>query len=317
MYDESGWSRLVQAGIELRSSVVCWDDFFLRAATEHYEAQRQVGGSASRSAQGLDVRRFRSAREVLLLGLQRLHVGAEVDVKSLLVPAAQLVTSLQAAKRWAEPHASHAAALSTLLEEFIESAEALGEADRESQLFPNGSSNARQLDPPNDSGTSAGVTEDITATRALKDCVNWLAAQSKQAIDSSWLLSLQDLISAMADSEAARENQAAGRSLVDLVDRISLAVTDSLHQRSPVSAALCEKLRRILTDFFHYQILDRDLIGLPLCKLRDRVRIHSVCSSPTLPSDHVVSIYRPGYLLQISNGNSPIVVRLAEVNVSK
>lgn len=331
MPNESGSSLLIQAASALRQTLLQWDDFFLRDMAGRFDRQTRGAVGGFRSMRGFDTGRFRDSRETLLPGLRTLQSNGNADLESLLTAAGRLRAVLPSPAASTDTPDTEVAELNQSLEEFIAaamqpegqgssfpaSADTNQPADGQVEFAPASTSTspAGFINPASNQGPHDS-SERRTAASVLAECADWLAGQSQPGIDD-WLTSLQQLAMTIGEPERGRDDAAAGRSLTSLLGQLDTAMTDSRQRKSPVCVSLRDRLRDVLTEFFGYQILDRELIGQPLSRLRDRVRIRSVSASSTFPSDHITSVYRPGYLLRSSQDRSLTVVRPAEVCVSR
>ena len=160
-----------------------------------------------------------------------------------------------------------------------------------------------------DSLTELESTNDATGiTGLLKELITWLSKQNPRLL-SRYHDNLCEITRAAEKSE--RE---VSTLLLDMLIEFNteLCVPSSEHEEL---RRVRDRIHRILKTL-NFVVLDEVLIGKPLSAVRHQVNVFRSYPSSSLPSDHVISVRQPGYLLSSGAGDL-CLVRPAEVNVSR
>ncbi len=292
--------EFLRPAAELRPVLAACDDLFLADLAEYQEATKNVASSTA--ASGLNVGTIAVVRTALATPLREFLDGWPVEFLRLLQSARDLREALpNSTAQFGDFHQT-LDSLRELLDQFTD---ALLESRREPP----------DVRPPAQVVASeAHRTSGHPVSHAIGELTDWVRSTS-----AAELVPFQDSLdradSLLADGTHTVDLPAIGRELTGILFEIDAVLVDP-QRRSSALIALRDRLRRIVLQFFSYVIVDQEILGQPLHRLRDQARIHRVFPSSTVPRDHVVSVHRPGYFLRLTDG-SLTVIRLAEVNVAR
>ncbi|HQX51120.1 MAG TPA: hypothetical protein PLY87_23475 [Planctomycetaceae bacterium] len=141
----------------------------------------------------------------------------------------------------------------------------------------------------------------------LKELAHWLTTRTA-AFYARYSGIFSDLI-----PEAEQSNGDISTPLLDLLIGLNSELSEpSSHQEELRS--MRDRIHKILQTQ-NLIVLDDALVGKPLSAVRKHVTVFRSYPSSSIPSDHVISVRQPGYLLQ--SGADSCLIRPAEVNISR